>query len=776
MGKASAKKKGPKGKKARLAAKLDRHWGEYADEDEMQKARIRKGKSRILPGSRGIKKNKSISEKQETEFNDNVLDISESEHESDFSLEDETAGNIVEGSLNSLLKQIKGTSKPSIKNTIDSENENSSDDDDSMTSNSVEFKLSEQDDESHTMEKIDFDFEGMKATGPSPYEIHFSKDPLKLENKDLPSSKENKRVKMDNLDENIVLHVPPEVKKKYEMSSKEESCAMDSFRHVHKTISKNWATVNAKAFHKDADASNKKKSQPVFSEMQAAIYPMISNYCDAQITCTNRDNRGAIENVLVLHVLNHILTANHDITSHNNRIREIEKRDEVVDGDQFRDQGYTRPKVLVFLPTRSAAFNFTNDMLKMLGDGYSVENQEKFKEEFGPLNFEKDANTESEKRRRAVQKAKGKDWLELFGDTANSDDDFKIGISMSNMKSKAKKQKRGGAGVAVKLFSDFYYSDIILASPIGLKMTTNEHDEDEDFDFLSSIEIVIALQSDVLLMQNWDHMSVLERLNQQPKKSAGIDFSRVRNYLLSGQASYWRQTLMVSRFIDPNIISTFNRYSNSIAGKLKVRRKIPNESASICHVLTRVRQVFQRISCDSFLTQGESRLKYFKDAILPQMIRTKQKNTLIYIPSYFDFISLRNILLKNEIASHHFVSVTEYARVSEVSRGRAQFLQGKKRIMLYTGRAHFFMRHHIKGAKHLILLGLPENAEFYPELLNMLSEQSSKSEDDLENIDSTVSCINLFTKYDVQCLERIVGTKHSERMVKSQKKTFLFTS
>jgi len=279
-------------------------------------------------------------------------------------------------------------------------------------------------------------------------------------------------------------------------------------------------------------------------------------------------------------------------------------------------------------------------------------------------------------------------------------------------------------------------------------------------------------------MQNWDHMAtIMDRLNKQPKKTTGIDFARVRNYLLLAQAPVWRQTIMVSRFSDPQLISTFNRYAKSIAGKLKMRRKVSSEEASICNVLTNVRQVYQRVSCESFTTQGDQKVRYFKDTILPQLLRTKQKHTLIYIPSYFDFISVRNMMLKHEIASNHFVSVTEYARVSEVTRGRARFLQGRKRIMLYTGRAHFFMRHHIRGAKHLIMFGLPENAEFYPELLNMLSEVQSHDKEEMVDIDSSpVSCLNLFTKYEAQSLERIVGTKHSERMVKSEKKTFLFSS
>ena len=59
----------------------------------------------------------------------------------------------------------------------------------------------------------------------------------------------------------------------------------------------------------------------------------------------------------------------------------------------------------------------------------------------------------------------------------------------------------------------------------------------------------------------------------------------------------------------------------------------------------------------------------------------------------------------------------------------------------------------------------------------MLSDKVVVNKDDETlDIDSPMSCLNLFTKYDAQCLERIVGTKHSERMVKSEKKAFLFSS
>ena len=60
---------------------------------------------------------------------------------------------------------------------------------------------------------------------------------------------------------------------------------------------------------------------------------------------------------------------------------------------------------------------------------------------------------------------------------------------------------------AVKLYTDFMQSDIIVASPIALATKlSDEVEEGGPADFLSSIEIAIADRADVQLMQNWAHV------------------------------------------------------------------------------------------------------------------------------------------------------------------------------------------------------------------------------------------------------------------------------
>lgn len=81
---------------------------------------------------------------------------------------------------------------------------------------------------------------------------------------------------------------------------------------------------------------------------------------------------------------------------------------------------------------------------------------------------------------------------------------------------------------AVRLYSDFAQSDIVVASPLGLVTFLSEtaakdsgradgrRDDRRDDrkggsggggDFMSSIEVAVVERADVLLMQNWAHVA-----------------------------------------------------------------------------------------------------------------------------------------------------------------------------------------------------------------------------------------------------------------------------
>lgn len=253
-------------------------------------------------------------------------------------------------------------------------------------------------------------------------------------------------------------------------------------------------------------------------------------------------------------------------------------------------------------------------------------------------------------------------------------------------------------GVYVRLFSDFFISDIILASPIGLRLAiesggsntaknSNKAATTSAGDFLSSIEMVVLHQADVLYMQNWDHVDFLLRhTNNLPQASHDTDFSRVRPYFLDGQGASHRQLMLSTHFVEPEIQALFREHGKSQAGCIRLKKNW--HDGSLVEVMHSVRQVFQLVpSISTFEEQEDIRFRYFKDTVLSQIQRTEQKHTLIVTPSYLNYVRVRNELMHQQINAAY---VCEYSRDSEISRGRSRFYHGTKDVLLYSGRAHFF--------------------------------------------------------------------------------------
>lgn len=236
--------------------------------------------------------------------------------------------------------------------------------------------------------------------------------------------------------------------------------------------------------------------------------------------------------------------------------------------DWQRDQGFTRPKVLVLLPFRGLAHELVEIMIGLLGPKTVTVNKDRFDQEYGPDNNDDDDDDDQDAdgsskdkkaraaRAKAVLERKPQDWKALLGEGRNVDDMFTIGLSLSPGGGKGKPGE--GKGVGVRLYCDFYNSDIIIASPVALHRASVPEegggDADRsgvDSDFLSSVEVCIMDRADVFLMQNWAYVpDIAEVLNSRPagERAARADFSRVRPLLLHNQGKLFRQTLVFSAF------------------------------------------------------------------------------------------------------------------------------------------------------------------------------------------------------------------------------------
>uniref|UniRef100_A0A665W6H4 U3 small nucleolar RNA-associated protein 25 homolog n=1 Tax=Echeneis naucrates TaxID=173247 RepID=A0A665W6H4_ECHNA len=504
------------------------------------------------------------------------------------------------------------------------------------------------------------------------------------------------------------------------------------------------------AFHKLLEScftdpnqtSNPKGVSQEITPLQLELLALMGSYKDLYYPEMCPLNEGPqVRSAYCIHVLNHVLKANSQVLAHNAELREqkTQAKAGAEPQDEPRDQGLTRPKVLILVPFRGGALRVVQTFISLLeskGKKMTVSNKKRFKDEFGEDEDEQPANLK-----------RPDDYHAVF--SGNVDDHFRIGVSIV----------KG----SMRLYAPFYSSDIIIASPLGLRTVLGAEGESKrDFDFLSSIELLVVDQADVFLMQNWEHfLHVMKHMNLQPLDSHGVDFSRVRMWNLNNWARHYRQTLVFSSIQEPQINSILTKHCANYRGQIATKN-MP-KTGSICQVLVQLPHVFQMFSSDSFMDH-DARFQFFVDKVFPQYRDSVMSHTLIFIPSYFDYIRLRNYMKKEEI---NFASICEYSSKSEVSRARHFFHKGDKQFLLFTERFHFYKRYAIKGIRNLIFYGLPSFPHFYSEVCNMLAAGGQGEE-------ASWTCTALYSRYDAHKLAAIGGAQRAGQMLHSNKTVHLF--
>ncbi|KAK4241334.1 hypothetical protein C8A03DRAFT_30551 [Achaetomium macrosporum] len=477
-----------------------------------------------------------------------------------------------------------------------------------------------------------------------------------------------------------------------------------------------------------------------FDQVEQTIAPHLFNYQDLLYCNRTVSGSQSIRRLACLHALNHIYKTRDRVIKNNAKLARTENNEDL----ELRDQGFTRPKVLMILPTRQSCVRMV-DMIVSICQPDQQENRKRFEEGY----VDKQSKFSDEK---------PDDFKDLF--SGNDDDMFRLGIKFTRK--------------TIKYFSQFYNSDIIFASPLGLRMAIGSEEEKKlDFDFLSSIELVIVDQADALLMQNWEHVEfIFEHLNIQPKDAHGCDFSRVRSWYLDNHAKYFRQTAIFSAFNTPELAELLRAHCHNWAGKARLQQECPGV---IQYLGVKSRQTFSRFEATLIAADPDARFAYFTKAIVPMLTKHKARDaggTLIFIPSYLDFVRVRNYFANNAaVANVSFGTICEYADVPEASRARSHFLNGRHKVLLYTERAHHFRRYQIKGVKRVVMYGLPDNPLFYREIAGGYLQKSEQALL-LEHGQGVVRV--MFSKYDVMKLERIVGTSRVGKMIHEQGDTFDF--
>ncbi|XP_064914426.1 U3 small nucleolar RNA-associated protein 25 homolog isoform X1 [Columba livia] len=506
--------------------------------------------------------------------------------------------------------------------------------------------------------------------------------------------------------------------------------------YLHKPLESTWPKVN-----KQFLSSTNKPNDPFFTPLQRELFCIMNTYRDLFYPERNALTNGEeIRQVYCLHALNHVLKANAQVLSNNAKRRDQKPG---TDSDDYRDQGLTRPKVLMIVPFRECALRIVHILIRLLEVNdkrkIDVSNKKRFKGEFGSDPEEKPPNLK-----------RPEDYEAVFA--GNIDDHFRIGVAIL--------QK------SMRLYAPFYSSDIIIASPLGMRTVIGaEGEKKRDFDFLSSVEILIIDQADIYLMQNWEHvLHLMKHINLLPLDSHGVDFSRVRMLNLNNWSRFYRQTLLFSALQDPQINSIFNKHCCNYVGQVAVRN-IPI-IGSISHVVVQLPHVFRRLEAESATSVIDTRFQFFIDKVLPEYRDAIMSHTLIYVPSYFDYVRLRNYFKKEDL---NFTHICEYTKKAGVCRARRFFLKGEKQFLLFTERFHFYKRYTIKGVRNLIFYELPTYSHFYSEICNMMKATDSA-------VDATWTCTVLYSKYDAQKLAAVVGIDRTAQMLQSKKNVHLFVT
>ena len=580
--------------------------------------------------------------------------------------------------------------------------------------------------------------------------------------------------------------------------------------HIHPKLHPQWTSLTSRYQPPSSPTPSTPptcpppSSSPLTHPLHRWLLPLLTSYTDLVWGGVGWGVRAATTEALCLHCVNHVWKSRERVRGHDARLREWERRErEREEGEReekrrakaeakakgqrkvhgrpppaplpppppappsYRDQGYTRCTVLYLLPLANLAYHAITTLLSLLPPSCTstLLHHRRFLNDFAPTpEVQPDPS-------------KPADFRALFSGQLN--DAFRIGLAVG--------------AKATTLYAPFTSADIVVASPLGLRMIVQE----EGGDWLSSVELLVIDCAEVLSMQNWAHLQLLlPYINRMPggerpeggaKGEEGavmreVDFSRVREYLLQGHARFYRQTIVLGSYLTQDMMSLVTGEAGggeaglrNYAGLVLLRPQYSGELSRLLLSGDRHRQVFHRFP-STFLTQYDDRFAHFTSTVLPAVrgAHEAEGHVLLFIPEYADFLRLRHHFQRRHLS---YAAISEYSKAADLTRNRANFYHGRVKYLLITERLHYFRRYRIRGVRHVLFYSLPHNAHFYAEVANWMGSEPGQNGGEVERAvagRSLCMCISLYTQWDARELERVVGTQRALKMMEVERSAYVF--
>ena len=539
--------------------------------------------------------------------------------------------------------------------------------------------------------------------------------------------------------------------------------------------------LNSITYNNKLDIHDLENFYPIF-------YKYLNSYRDIQLSLSDLEIRTNLMKIYIFHILNHVMKRKEEIElnniiekiineDENNEYKQLDKelfinhdndfiknyysqskKLEKNNGKQFqiyykkikeiyttkdlettniKDQGFTYPKILILLPYKKHARLIIEEIINVFNKGNwnGISGKKKLKNEYGEF------------------------------DSLN--DCFKLGINFSFFDNK------------INLFTPFEESDIIIASPLGLKLTSpNEKDKTvknkKVYDFLSSIEILLMDFSEVFIYQNLDHLDeILSFINKIPKNNQNIvNINRIKDNYSNGFGNLVRQSIIISHFKSIDLDVLINEYCNNINGRIIINENCINQiekikkdfsekypNASINDI--EVRFEFKILNNLKGEDDYDDKFNYFTKNIWKNLYESFERHTIIFVSSTFDFLRLKSFFKQK---SKSVVFISEDTDKKDWQRNRLFFEQGKYKFLLYDERAHVYKKINLKFAKNIFFYSLPEDPKIFYEMIDLidpvkyrkdLEKYNIKNEDKNSRIFGSV--ISLVTPIERYNIEKILG-------------------